>query len=73
MERDSLLNLNSKSIYLAKLCFPLKIANTMVSISSLFFFWRKVSSRNVTSLRLSRLSQLDSACELIKIRESIAN
>lgn len=39
----------------------------------LFFSGRKVTSRNVTSLRLSRLSQLDSACELIKIGESIAN
>lgn len=38
-----------------------------------FFSGRKVTSRNVTSLRLSRLSQLDSACELIKIGESIAN
>lgn len=58
--------------------FPLEITNLLVSSLSLFFFflswvWGAVSSWNVTSLRLSRLSQLDSACELIKIGESIAN
>lgn len=53
------LHLKEQDIHLTKLvCCHLRI---------------KVSTRSVTSLRLSRPSQLDSACELIKIGESAAN
>lgn len=54
--------------------FPLEITNLLVLLLLfLSWVWGAVSIWNVTSLRLSRLSQLDSACELIKIGESIAN
>lgn len=41
--------------------------------SHLSYFGGGGGGLNVRSLRLSGLSQLDSACELIKIGESIAN